>query len=308
MLGVMLELGYDYATCIRNSEKVAWTIDEVMPPGTQLDFSRPFLPPLFCGEREIGFLQPSERLQLNHITGNAYINLFAFVEEYLIATAVEHAQAEMYGDHTAIRALLRFAEEEVKHQMLFKRFGAVFSAEFGSACGLLDNAAEVAGVILSKTPIAVMMITLHLEIMTQAHYTESIRDSEGLDPLFTRLLKHHWLEEAQHAKIDALELDKLIGYATPPMIEVAFADYLDLCTALDGLLATQAGMDVDSLVGASGRDYGESERAEILAQQHAAYRRTFLIAGMTNRQFVGILGQLSPQGAAQVAERAESLR
>lgn len=303
----MLDLGYDYATCVRNSEKVSWKLDEVLPPDTRLDFSRPFLPPALSGESRLSLLDDAQKLKLNHITGHSYANLFAFVEEYIIATTVDHAQAEMYGDHVAIRALLRFAEEELKHQALFQRFCGAFGEQFGHACGVLDNAAEVAGVILSKSPMSVAMITLHLEIMTQAHYTESIRDNQSLDPLFVSLLKHHWLEEAQHARIDALELDKLADVATPEMITTAFNDYLDLCAAVDGLLEAQTNMDIESLSKASGREFSDSERAAIFAAQHAAYRNTFLISGITNRQYVNVLEQLSPEGAKRVADWVATL-
>lgn len=307
MLGAMLDLGYDYATCIRNSEQVCWKLDDVMPPGTALDFSQPFLPAALSGEARLSLLSPAEKLKLNHISGNSYLNLFAFVEEYIIATAVDHAQAEMYGDHEALRALLRFAEEEIKHQALFARYCAAFAEGFGSECQVLDNAAEVAGVILSKTPIAVLLITLHLEIMTQAHYTESVRQDAAIDPLFASLLKHHWLEEAQHARIDALELDKLAQLASPEMIDIAFADYIDLCGAVDGLLEAQTIMDIESLTKATGRSFTPAERQAIHAAQHAAYRSSFLVAGMTNRQFVSILGKLSPEGARRVADRVASL-
>jgi hypothetical protein len=303
----MLDLGYDYATCVRNSEKVSWKLDEVLPPDTKLDFSRPFLPAALSGDSRIAILNDHEKLKLNQITGNSYMNLFGFVEEYIIAQTVDHAQAEMYGDHMAIRALLRFAEEECKHQHLFHRYCGLFAESFGSECKVLDNAAEVAAVVLSKSPLAVMTVTLHLEIMTQAHYTESVRDNDKIDPLFSSLLKYHWLEEAQHARIDALELDKLVSTATPEMITQLFDHYLELGGAIDGLLDAQANMDVDSLSKATGRTFSESERATIHKAQHAAYRQTFLVAGMVNRQFANILEKISPEGAKRVAEVAAAL-
>jgi hypothetical protein len=302
----MLDLGYDYATCVRNSEKVSWKLDEVLPANTKIDFSRPFLPAPFSGESRTSVLNKHEGLKLNQITGNSYMNLFGFVEEYIIATAVDHAQAEMYGDHDAIRALLRFGEEEIKHQALFHRYLKLFAEGFGTPCKVLDNAAEIAAVILSKSPIAVMMITLHLEIMTQAHYTESVRDNAGIDPLFASLLKHHWLEEAQHARIDALELDKLLDAATPEAITVGFDDYLGLCQAVAGLLGVQTDLDIESLNRATGRKFSDDEIQSIKTAQHAAYRNTFLISGMTNPQFVGVLNKISADGARRTAELAAS--
>jgi hypothetical protein len=302
----MLDLGYDYATCVRNSEKVSWKLDDVLPIGTKLDYSRPFLPAMFSGESRTSILDEHEGLKLNQITGNSYMNLFGFVEEYIIAVAVDHAQAEMYGDHDAIRALLRFGEEEIKHQQLFERYLKLFAESFGTPCKVLDNAAEIAAVILSKSPIAVMLITLHLEIMTQAHYTESVRDNAGVDPLFASLLKHHWLEEAQHARIDALELDKLLDSATPERITEGFDHYLELCQAVGGLLGVQTDLDIDSLSRATGRKFSDKEKEALRTAQHTAYRTTFLMSGMNNPQFVGIVNKISADGARRTAELSAS--
>jgi hypothetical protein len=303
----MLSLNYDYESCIRSSEKVSWRIDDVMPPDTRLDFKKPFLPAALVGRDALPFLSAGETLKLNQINGNAYLNLFAFVEEYIIATAVQHAQAEMFGDHHAIRALLRFAEEEVKHQALFLRYLDAFKRDFGHECEVLGAAAEVASVILSKSPIAVMMVTLHLEIMTQAHYVECVKDASDVDPFFARLLRFHWLEESQHARIDALELDKMLSMAAPPQVEQAFRDYLDLIDAFDGLLKSQSEMDARSLGTAIGRTFSAEETAAIVASQHKAYRMTFLVYGMRNPTFIEDLQQISPEGAARVGEKAASL-
>lgn len=305
----MLSFNYDYATCVRNSEKSCWIIDEVMPPDTRLDFSRPFLPEKLMPSQGLDFLSTQERLWLNQISGNAYLNLFAFVEEYILVTVVQHAQAEMFGDHDAIRALVRFADEEVKHQRLFQRYRAAFDRDFGAAPEVLESAAEVAQVILSKSPIAVMLITLHIELMTQHHYTECVKDNREMDPLFASILKHHWLEESQHAKIDALELAKLVTTAPPSAIDQAFDDYLEILGAFDGLLAQQAEMDVRSLgrvaagAGLSTTGYNAREIDGIQRSQLQGYRRTFVWYGMTSPLFVKALEQMSAQGAARVAAR-----
>lgn len=303
----MLGLTYDYATCVRNSEKVAWRVDDVMPASAKLDFSRPFLPSALTGSDKLPFLSGDEQLLLNHINGHAYINLFAFVEEYIVATAVNHAQAEMFGDHSAIRALVRFAEEEIKHQELFWRYLAAFQRDFKHPCQVLGSAAAVAQVILSKSPMAVMMVTLHLEIMTQAHFTESIGPDSNVDPLFARLLKHHWIEECQHAKIDALELEKMLAVSSVEQIQKAFADYLELIDAFDGLLSQQAAMDKDSLSGALGRTFDAGESEQILKAQHQGYRRTFLVSGMVNPSFAQVLKRMDGDGAASIAQKAASL-
>lgn len=304
----MLQLNYDYASCIRGSEKVAWKIDAVMPPDTKIDFSRPFLPDGLFSIQNLTCLTPPQRLMLNQISGNAYLNLFAFVEEYITAMAVQHAQAELFGDHLAVRALVRFAEEEAKHQQLFWRYCSTFERDFGQKCHLLGAASEVAGVILSKSPLAVMLVTLHLELMTQAHYTESVRGEQNLDPLFCELLRHHWMEEAQHARLDALELDKLLDSSGPDQISTCFDDYLSLIDAFDGLLITQAKLDVQTLSQAVSQTFSETDTETIVKSQHRAYRNTFLVSGMTNKSFLETVKLISPEAAERISTKTRELR
>ncbi|HEX4474646.1 MAG TPA: hypothetical protein VH142_06190, partial [Polyangiaceae bacterium] len=224
----MLDVAYDYGSCVKNSEKVSWKLDDVMGPSARLDLGRPFLPESLSGSHRLTGFSAAERLKLNQITGSAYLNLFIFVEEYILAFAVQQASAEMYGNHDAIRSLLRFADEEVKHQQLFSRYRDAFERDFGMKCDVLGGAKDVAGVILGKTTLAVTILTLQLELMTQLHYTDSVRDATRVDPLFVSLLKHHWIEESQHARVDILELQKLLEKATPADVSLAFDEYFGL--------------------------------------------------------------------------------
>lgn len=302
----MLDLSFDYASCVRSSEKVQWRLDEVMPEGTQLDFSRPFLPERLAPTASLAFLSPEERRSLNQIAGKAYLNLFGFVEEYILATMTQHAQAEMFGNPDAMRALVRFVDEELKHQQLFERYKRAFDAGFGVPVPVLDSAVEVANVIMSHSPIAVMVITLHIELMTQQHYVESVKDDDRLDPLFKSLLRHHWLEEAQHARIDALELDKLASLAAPEVLDRAVDEYLAILVAFDDLLAEQARLDAGALAAAIGRAFDDVQREAIVAAQLAGYRRTFLHHGITNATFVRTVAKLAPGVEARLAERART--
>ncbi len=298
----MLQLDFDYAGCVRNSEKVSWKIDDVMPRGTRLDFGRTFLPEGLAQTWSIACLKNYQKLKLNQISANAYLNLFAFVEEFILATMVRSANDDMFSERGSVRALVRVAEEEAKHQELFLRYRQAFDRDFGHSCGVLENKKTVASFILTKSPMGVMMVILHIELFTQQHYLECVRDNAEIDPFFCSLLKNHFLEEAQHARVDALELDKLARAATPAAITSAFDDYLGILAAFDGLLEEQAQLDVKSLAAASGVAFSEIDVQAIIRSQRRAYRKTFLIYGMTNPQFVSYLGQLSPVGQARVKE------
>jgi hypothetical protein len=300
----MLNLNFDYKTVVKTSERVEWTLDDVLPEGTRLDFTRMFLPPALVPGTELAFLDDAQQRVRNHVTSNAYLNLFAFVEEYIIAMALQHAHAEMFGDHDAIRALCRFADEETKHQALFLRFCAAFDRDFGHRCEVLESAAEVAGVILSKSPIAVMLVTLHLELITQQHYTDSVKDNAAVDPLFAKLLKSHWIEESQHARIDLLELQRMTQEATPEQIKKAVDDYVDLLGAMDGLFSSQAEMDARTFERASGRNLAEHERSPFVAVQHRNYRRLFITSGVSHKLFLETVGTLAPAELKRVTALA----
>jgi hypothetical protein len=301
----MISTNFDYESCVRASERISWKLDDVFPPDMKLDFALRFLPEAMAGSAELGFLSQSEQLKLNQITGNSYLYLFYFVEEYILASVVQHANAEMFGDPAALRALLRFADEEVKHQQLFTRFRGAFERDFGVACDVLSNPQAVAEVILSKTPMAVMLTTLHLELVTQQHYVEGYREGEvkGLDPFFASLLKHHWLEESQHAKIDALELAKLAEGATAAQIDTAIDDYIGILGAFSGLLAQQGQLDAASLERAAGRAFDDAETKAIAGHQARTYRRALIVMGLDNPMFTKYLAQFSEEGSARVAAR-----
>ena len=303
----MAILNSDYSKCIELSERVAWRVDTIVPPTAELDFSKPFMPSAMAFADALPCLTTNEKLKLNQIFGNGYSYLFYFVEAYIVAMAMEHARAELYGDDNNLRAMLRFAEEEVKHQQLFLRFGEMFRRSFGSECDMVQDPQGVAGFILSKSPMAVLLVTLHLEIVTQAHYVDCMRDSHEVESLFRSLFQHHWIEESQHAKIDVLELIKLRTDAPEAQVHQAIDDYFAICGAFAGLLGAQAKLDVGSLARAVGREFTVDETVEIETAQRRGYQRAFLWYGLTNSMFLEFLAEYFPEALPRAAQTAAEL-
>lgn len=297
----------DYDRCIDLSERVAWRLDDVVSVQSRLDFGKPFMPSAMDFARTLPFLSSTEKLKLNQIFGNAYSYLFYVVEAYIITMAMDRARSELRGTESNLRALLRFAEEEVKHQQMFIRFNQLFKQEFGTECKLAGDPHAVAALILSKSPMAVLLTTLHFELLTQAHYVDCIKDSQEIDDLFRSLFKHHWLEESQHAKVDVLELLKLRRVADEGQVQTAVDDYFDICSAFVGLLATQAKLDVESLELAIGRALPEPKAAAIEAAQRRGYQRAFLWYGLTNTTFQEFLREHFPQAIDRAVNMAKQL-
>lgn len=296
-----------YSQCIEVSERVAWKLGDVLPTTAHLDFGKTFMPSAMFDTRSLSFLSASEQRTLNQLFGNSYCYFFYFVETYIITLAIKHAQAELYGDELNLRAMLRFAEEEVKHQQMFLRFRDLFEREFSSPCDLVEAPQTVATVILAKSPMAVLLITLAIELVTQTHYLDAIRDSSNTESLFKNLFKHHWLEEAQHAKLDALELVKLHAFADEKQLQTAVDDYFGILSAFEEVFAQQASLDTKNFERATGRSLTGSEKQAIEQLNQRSYRKVFLVDAQNHPQFLEFLKDYFPKALERVTQYAERL-
>ena len=53
--------------------------------------------------------------------------MFGLVERFINAKVLELSRDHWFGDQTALEALIRFSDEELKHQALFRRVEALIS-------------------------------------------------------------------------------------------------------------------------------------------------------------------------------------
>ena len=104
----------------------------------------------------------------------------------------------------------------------------------------------MAEAVLAHPALAVALVILHIEWMTQRHYVESIKDDHDLDPQFKSLLRHHWMEEAQHTKLDTLMIEDIAAAASPEDIEQAVDHYIQIGGLLDTGLGKQVELDLAS--------------------------------------------------------------
>jgi hypothetical protein len=302
----MLSHSYSYADCLKNSVKSAWSVEDCFQ-GRNFDFSRRFLPDRIAGVNEIGCLNEDEKRTLNQIRGNSYCHIFAFVEEFIIPMVLDHAREDVYGDETRLRYLLRFAEEETKHQDMLMRAMDQIEAGLGISCGVIQGREEVAEVVLGKSRLAALLLTSLIEWFTQLHYLEHVRDDEKLDELFRDILKFHWIDESQHAKADSVLMNEIVGDLNEEEREGAIDELLELGMAIDGLLAQQTDMDIEALEGTTGRTFSGDEKDEIRTHQRRAYRWTFLVSGLEHPKFVKIVSELTDAGSEKIASAAKAL-
>jgi hypothetical protein len=302
----MLASQYSYDDCLRNSVKNAWTIEDCFQH-RDFDFARLFLPERIAGVEGIACLDAAARRKLNQVRANSYFHIFAFVEEYIVPMVLDHARRDVFGDEVRLRFLLRFAEEETKHQAMLRRAMAQFEAGFGVSCGVIPGREEVARVVLGKSPLTALLLTSMIEWFTQLHYIEHVRDGNELDPLVRDILKFHWIDEAQHAKADTLLIQEVAAGMDATERERAVDELLELGGAVDGLLARQVDLDIESLAAATGRRFTGVESEDICTRQRRAYRWTFLVSGLEHPEFVETIGELTKAGARKIAAAAKAL-
>jgi hypothetical protein len=217
---------------------------------------------------------------------------------------MDHVRPQLNGDDYQVRAMLQFATEEAKHIHLFKRFREELEKGFGTPCGVIGPPEAVAKQVLAHHPLAVALAILHIEWMTQRHWIECARDDRSIDPMFADLLKHHWMEEAQHAKLDTLMVEALAEGLDESEIARAVDGYVEIGGFLDEGLGQQVELDLASFTQATGRRLDEDEEAEVRRVQRQAIRWTFLGSGMTHDAFLGTLQALHPASRERVEEMA----
>jgi para-aminobenzoate N-oxygenase AurF len=300
----MITTTYNYQETLAASVKANWRVEDIIGGDKRLDFTKPFMPDSLARTGSMSFLSSEEKILLNQIRGYGYLYTFGVVEEFILPFVLDHVRPHLNDDDYQTRALLQFASEEAKHIHLFKKFAEEFKDGFVTFCETIGPPEEIGKAVLSHGPLGVALAILGIEWMTQAHYLESVRDDSGLDPQFKSLLRHHWVEEAQHTKLDTLMVKALTDNRPAEVIEQGISDYASIGGLIDGGIQQQVEFDIQALQRAAGRTLSESEQEQFRTIQRQALRWTYLGSAMTHPNFLATIGEFSPSARKQIEEMA----
>ncbi|MCW5622825.1 MAG: hypothetical protein KIS79_17070 [Burkholderiales bacterium] len=276
-----------YARAIEASRRARWDIDVDVIRGRNLDLSHKFLPDGLSRMRQFSFLSPAQQLLMSQVQGRTYANIFGLVERFIGTKVLQLSGNHWLGDQTALEALVRFSDEELKHQALFRRLEAMMAACMPPGYRTVADPNDVACVVLSRSTWSVLALTCHIELFTQAHYLRSIQPDDSLSPLWKDVFKYHWMEEAQHAVLDELEWTSEDRELTMREKDLAVSDLVALVGAVDGILQAQSVADAEyfmRIAGVPARD-GSAVRAGMLS----AYRWQYILSGVQHPHFVKLL-------------------
>lgn len=284
-----------YAKCIEVSQRIRWDIEADVIRGRAFDLNHKFLPDGLSLVQRIEGLNADEQLRLSQVQGRTYAAMFGLVERFIGAKMLELAHGHALGDQVALEALVRFTDEELKHQALFRRLDALFDQVMPSGHACVADPNEIAHFVLGKSTWAVLALTCHIELFTQAHYRHSMDGDGGLSPLFKDVFLFHWREESQHAILDELEWAREDRRLTPAERDEAIDELISLALGFDQVLQQQAAADACYFAALCGRPLAAPAFDKVERGLRHAYRWQFLVSGFEEPRFVQLLGdKLSP--------------
>ncbi|MGF6660474.1 hypothetical protein QF000_002118 [Paraburkholderia atlantica] len=281
-----------YARCIRASKMVNWDIDRDVIGDRTFDMSQKYLPDGLSLVPDFITLSEGEKRFVSQIQGRTYANVFGLVERFINAKVLEVSRDYWLGDQVALEALVRFSDEELKHQALFRRIEQMIGETLPAGYHFDVDPDALAAVVLGKSTWAVLAMTLDIELFSQIHYRQSIHPDDQLSELFKNVFLYHWKEESQHAILDELEWKRHDATLTDAARDLAVNEFIELLTAFDGILRVQAAADSRYFIAKCGRGVGEAEARSIEANFHHAYRWQYLHSGMHHPHFAEVLDGL----------------
>jgi len=282
-----------FARCISSSKRVRWDIETDVIRGRRFDRVNKFLPDGLTLAVRLDFLSPDERTYFSQVQGRTYANMFGLVERFISAKVLELSRDHWLGDQVVLEALVRFSDEELKHQALFRRVEALTAEAMPPGYSFAWDPNEVATVVLSKSSWAVLALTLHIELFTQSHYRESIREDADLSELYKDIFLFHWKEECQHAIMDELEWRRLDAGVSPAARNLAVDELIQLIGAVDTIVQAQAAADAEYFVRTCGRELSASQAGIVQQTLLEAYRFQYILSGARHPHFASTLVSLT---------------
>jgi hypothetical protein len=288
-----------YARCIEVSKRIRWEIDRDVIRGRHFDFSRTFLPDGLSKLASLDFLSDQERRCASHVQGRTYANMFGLVERFISAKIMEVSREHSLGDQTAFEALVRFTDEELKHQELFRRIERMIAAEMPEGYQFVPRPNDVAWLVLGKSTWSVLALTCMIEIFSQTHYRQSIGSDGELSELFKDIFAFHWKEESQHAILDELEWRREHARLGAKERDQGVDDLIALAGAIDAMVKQQAEADAGYFLRLIARTLKADEVERVHKSFLEAYRWQYILSGAQDDRFVSVLTSLVTEEQGQ---------
>ena len=274
------------------SKRVRWDIDRDVIRGRSFDFAKRFLPDGLSKVDRLDFLTANEQRLLSQIQGRTYANMFGLVERFIAAKVLDVSREHALGDQNALQALVRFGDEEIKHQELFRRIERMCAERHagglhvraGAQCRRVGGALEVhVGRARAHLP--------HRALRAGALSREHRHGRRICRELWKDVFLYHAKEESQHAILDEMEWVRENAKLTSQARDAAVDDLIALVGAVDGILQVQSAADTHYFVAdlrpAADRGRGRSRQDDRARRVSLAVHRLGRRRSRVSRQALG---------------------
>ena len=282
-----------YARLLLTSPGDPWEIERHVFRGRTLDFSRKFLPDGLTLLDRLDFLEPDETRLLSQLQGRTYAATFGLVERVIGATALLQAQRHVHGDAAAVESLVRFANDELKHQELFRRLDRMMHARMPHGYTIVAAPEQFARAVLGRSAWSLLALACHIELLAQAHYEQAFESRVDLCPLYQDVFKFHSRDERQHALFDELEWVAEHTHLSAEQRDGAVIDFIALLTAFSDVLLAQSQADTRYYLQAVGRRFSPLQARQVASTMLAACRWQFVVSGMQHVHFRRLLNSMT---------------
>jgi hypothetical protein len=230
--------------------------------------------------------------------------MFGFVERFITAKVLETTRDHWLGDQTALEALIRFSDEELKHQALFRRIEKMMADGMPEGYQFLPDPDGVAAAVLNNTSWAVLALILEIELFTQEHYKKSIEPEKNLSELYKDIFLFHWKEETTHAMMDELEWPREDSKLSAEERDRAVDELIAIVGDVDGILQNQSAADVEYFVKVCDRSFTDDEIQQLNDGVLKAYRWQYIFSGVEHPRFQKLYKELATEEQRQRVDAA----
>jgi hypothetical protein len=195
-----------YIKSVQVSKRVRFDIERDVIRGRKFDFGKKFLPDGLSKIDRLDFLSAAEKRLVSQVQGRTYANMFGLVERFIGPKISDISRDHWLGDQDAFEALVRFTDEELKHQEMFRRIDALCAEGMAPGYTFMPQPNDVAGVVLGKPNWSVLALICHIELFVLQHYRESIEKDENLSELWKDVFTYHAREESRRDLLRGIPL------------------------------------------------------------------------------------------------------
>jgi hypothetical protein len=278
-----------YSREIAQARCAAWEFDLSLFRGRTPNFSRKFLPDSLSLVATLPFLGQTEQMLLSQVQGRTYVNIMGLLERLVCAKSLDSTRDFRLGDQHTLHALIQHADEELKHQELFRQLEAMIGEGLPEGYLFLLHPNAVSKSILDHCAWSVSAFVCFIEIFSEAHHLNCFELDESLDPLWKDVFAFHCVEESQHAPLHQLVWQRGSERTDKRRMDAQVQNLIGIFTMFDTVLKIQSRADADYFLSACNRAFDADQTEAVRTCVLTAYRSQYIASGVQHRRFTGLL-------------------